>query len=387
MNYLGKKQSSIFTVACYNMILLVNSSICQADSVSYAKNWISNPELNKHRKPETMQTNLPWLGHIRDVLVRALQNPDHARDLVALHNAKGTKTQNSYLDYVGPIASGPTATQGPEVRQSVLKSIRLYAQKETKLNVFPAALREGLRFNIGGSSGTQIKHGIQNGDPRMHYGLVLTNIEANHQGIKIASIDEMDYRTVAYAPKAHLVYRIGEVYPEAGAQNYPATFPAPHTLPSQTFWSRLPALPSYKFSGRMTPRGLPSPGNLIPPQTLTLEQNQGFYQVEAQLSSTLKQEAVLHRWRIPAYNALIYRQERNKEWQISKSAFDNIYSNDQGISINLERFHLENRYQLGFIVRKHLHNFELYAHIPNAALESDDFWPQHRWESRFDFRF
>jgi hypothetical protein len=82
-----------------------------------------------------------------------------------------------------------------------------------------------------------------------------------------------------------------------------------------------------------------------------------------------------------------YRQERDKDWQFIKSTFENLYSHDDGYAVHLERYHLEKRYQVQFHFHRLINHFELHAHVPDTALEGDNFWRHHRWETRFDFHF
>ena len=274
---------------------------------------------------------------------------------------------------------------------SLARSMRLYAQKETKGDIFPKSWREGLKFSIGGgkqaAAGPADSSWVHNGNPEMRYGLKLKEIEPNSQGsLKLASngIDDMEY--LAYAPKARVVYEIGEVYPEGYARSYPVTPPPPQP-PQPSLWQTLPKLPDMKFDGRMAPRGLPGPGSPLPPQSIFLDQTQGYYQLEAQMTGNFKQENMLHRLRVPLYDKMNYRQERNKDLIFTKSTFENIYNNDKGFWVNLERYHLEKRYQLGFQFHRLTNNLELYAHIPDNALSTDSFWRAHRWETKFDFHF
>ncbi len=353
--------------------------------------WSDTQDVLIFQRPPAPQITFPWLEQIRGVMIRSFQSADQGRDLINLHNSLGTKAQTNYAKYVGPIKSPVNPQSGVEVRKAVITSIRLYAQKETKVNVFPQSLKDGLRFNVGGqgpSAGPQ-KGYVYNGNPEMRYGLRLRSIEPSRESMKLASVGLDDYELLRYAPKASAVYEIGEVYPDSGARSYPVSAPSLPEPPPKLSWSQLMGhVPDFNFSGRMAPRGLPGPGSPLPPQSLFLDQSQGYYQLEAQLSGTLKQEAVVHRLRVPVYGKMNYRQERNKDLQYTKTTFENIYSNDQGFAVHLERYHLERRYQLGFqLHRGTLQNLELLAHVPDTALEKDQFWNQHRWETRFDFRF
>jgi hypothetical protein len=354
-----------------------------------APEWQSSTFILQFTKPAEARITYPWLEQVRAIMLRSLNSPDQARDLVNMHNALGTKALSGYAKYVGPLKITVNPKNGEEIRRSLMKSVRLYAQKETKGDFFPQSWKEGLRFNIGGGGPARVKPSegyVHNGNPEMRYGLRLKEIEPSRENLKLAALGMDDYEYLAYAPKANLVYEVGEVYPEGYARSYPVTIES-EPAPKPTFWQTLPALPDYKFSGRMAPRGLPGPGSPLPPQSLFLDQSQGYYQLEAQLTGNLKQENVLHRFRMPVYGKMNYRQERNKDWQFTKSTFENLYSNDDGYAVHLERYHLEKRYQLAFHFHKLINHFELHAHLPDAAFEKDNFWRQHRWETRFDFHF
>jgi hypothetical protein len=354
--------------------------------------WISNESLLQFNPPAMGEQHYPWLSEVKSIVVRSLKSPDQARDFVNMHNTMGTKAQSFYAKYVGPRISVPAAPNtGQTIRNKITKSMQLYAQKETKGNIFPQSWKDGLRFNIGGgassSSGPGAGNGyIHNGNPAMLYGLRLVNIEPAQESMKLASNALDDYEYLRYAPKAQPSYEIGEVYPDAGARSFPTSIPSGIAAPL-TFWEVLPPLPDFKFSGRMAPRGLPGPGSPLPPQSVFLDQNQGYYQMEAQMTGNLKQEAVVHRFRAPLFGKMNYRQERNKDWQFTKSTFENIYANDRGLAVHLERYHLEHRYQLGVHFHNALRHLQLYAHVPDKALESENFWRQHRWETSFDLRF
>lgn len=368
----------------------VHSLALAEDSADAHDGWESSAFILEFKKPAAAQISYPWLEQLRGIMLRSLNSPDQARDLTNLHNALGTKALSSYAKYVGPHKITVNPKNGAEIRRSVIKSVRLYAQKETKGDFFPQSWKEGLRFNIGGGarpgSSTPNQDYVLNGNPEMRYGLRLKDIEPSRESLKLASNGIDDFEYLAYAPKAKVVYEVGEVYPDGYARNYPV-FIAPEPTPEPTFWQSLPVLPEHKFSGRMAPRGLPGPGSPLPPQSLFLDQSQGYYQLEAQLSGNLRQENVLHRFRLPMYGKMNYRQERNKDWQFTKSTFENLYSNDNGYAVHLERYHMEKRYQLAFHFHKLFNHFELHTHIPDTALEKTNFWRHHRWETRFDFHF
>ncbi|WP_141734148.1 hypothetical protein [Oligoflexus tunisiensis] len=351
--------------------------------------WESSAFILHFEKPPAAQISYPWLDQLRGIMLRSLNSADQGRDLSNLHNALGTKALSSYAKYVGPHKITVNPHHGAEIRRAVIKSIRLYAQKETKGNVFPESWKDGLRFNVGGGGGASApaqKGFIHNGNPELRYGLRLKTIEPSRDTMKLARLGHEDFEYLAYAPKARVIYEVGEVYPENYARSYPVHIA--HDAPAEpTIWSSLPRLPDYKFSGRMAPRGLPGPGSPLPPQSLFLDQSQGYYQLEAQLSGNLKQENVLHRFRVPMYGRMNYRQERNKDWQFTKSTFENLYSNDEGYAVHLERYHMEKRYQLAFHFHRLINHFELHAHLPDSAFEKDNFWRHHRWETRFDFHF
>lgn len=354
-----------------------------------APEWQSSSFILQFNKPAAAQISYPWLDQLRGIMLRSLNSPDQGRDLVNMHNALGTKALSSYAKYVGPHKITVNPKNGEEIRRSLLKSVRLYAQKETKGDFFPQSWKEGLRFNIGGGGPVRSNPSegyVHNGNPEMRYGLRLKEIEPSRESLKLAALNHDDFEYLAYAPKANVVYEVGEVYPEGYARSYPVSIVS-EPAPQPTFWQTLPALPEHKFSGRMAPRGLPGPGSPLPPQSLFLDQSQGYYQLEAQLTGNLKQENVLHRFRMPMYGRMNYRQERNKDWQFTKSTFENLYSNDDGYAVHLERYHMEKRYQLAFHFHKLINHFELHAHLPDGAFEKDNFWRQHRWETRFDFHF
>lgn len=378
-----------FSFTFLRLVLMIG--LLPISSHAYAENlnlWESNPDIRQFTKPAPPQITYPFLDQIRGILNRSLCSPDQGRDLAALHASKGTRAQASYAKYVGPLKILANPQTGVEVRQALTKSMRLYAQKETKGDIFPQSWKDGLRFNIGGGAASAKKSNgfVYNGNPELRYGLRLTDIKPSMDSIKLASNGLDDYEILQYAPKADLVYEVGEVLPDGYARSYPTNIvvaePAPRML-----WQYLPNLPDVKFNGRMAPRGLPGPGSPLPPQSLFLDQTQGYYQMEAQLTGNLKQENVLHRFRMPVYGSMNYRQERNKDWIFIKSTFENIYSNDQGFAVHLERYHLEKRYQMGFQFHRAINHFELYAHIPDTALSTDSFWRSHRWETRFDLHF
>ncbi len=368
---------------------LVSSRAVADDAVPSDSVWESSALILQFEKPAAAEISYPWLNQVRAIMLRALNSPDQGRDLVNMHNALGNKALSSYAKYVGPHKITVNPKNGVEIRRSLVKSVRLYAQKETKGDIFPQSWKEGLRFNIGGGSApaTAPSQGyVYNGNPEMRYGLRLKDIEPSREQLKLASVGD-SYEYLAYAPKAQIVYEVGEVYPDEYARSFPVHLPSPEPMPKPTFWQSLPSLPEHKFSGRMAPRGLPGPGSPLPPQSLFLDQSQGYYQLEAQLSGNLKQENVLHRFRFPLYGRMNYRQERNKDWQFTKSTFENLYSNDDGYAFHLERYHLEKRYQLALRFQRAINNLELHAHVPDTALEKDNFWRQHRWETRFNFHF
>ena len=78
---------------------------------------------------------------------------------------------------------------------------------------------------------------------------------------------------------------------------------------------------------------------------------------------------------------------KKKEFQLIKTIYENIYSNEQGFALNLERLYLEKRYQLGLVRHQAKTNFELYAHLPDEANASRQDWNKPRFETRFDFCF
>ncbi len=390
MNVLCRDLSSLlFLATVLTLAPMPHPALAQSNPDEHSL-WESSRHILVFEKPAAAQISYPWLNELRAIMLRSLNSPDQGRDLTNLHHALGTKAQSSYAKYVGPHKITVKPHNGIEIRRSLMKSMRLYAQKETKGNIFPQSWKDGLRFNVGGgaspSSPAASQGYIHNGNPEMRYGLRLMDIEPSQDNLKLASLGMEDYEYLAYAPKANLVYEIGEVYPDGYARSFPVSI-AEMSTPEYSIWQSIPQLPEHKFSGRMAPRGLPGPGSPLPPQSLFLDQSQDYYQLEAQLSGNLKQENVLHRFRMPLYGKMNYRQERNKDWQFTKSTFENLYSHDDGYAVHLERYHLERRYQLAFHFHKWINHFELYAHVPDAALEKDNFWRQHRWETRFDLHF
>jgi hypothetical protein len=349
----------------------------RAESVDDSTEWLRSRSYLSEPRPEEPKQSYPMADMLRGVLLRAIQHPDHAREIANLHSQLGTRSVATSKSFLSPMTPETKSHDGADVRVAMSNTFRTFVQKETKVNVLPPELQQGLRFsNEGsGSAGSAADAG-----PR--YGLILTNIEPNPASLKLAAVNTFnDIELLQYAAKAELHYEVGPVYPESGPRSYAISVPS--STPVETpWWSALPDLPSYKFRGRLVPKGLPSPSSPLPPHVLSLEQSQGFYSLEAQLENGISPQSMVHRLRVPIYGNLRYLEERDKKLKPVKSVFENLYSSGS-FACNLEHYHLEKRYQAGFIYRRPALNLEIYAHIPKAALH-DDFWPNHRWELKLE---
>ena len=145
-------------------------------------------------------------------------------------------------------------------------------------------------------------------------------------------------------------------------------------------------MPDLNFRGKVLPRGAPSGKEVVPPQSLVLEQTQGLYSLELQTSKLVHKDALFHRFRLPLAGTMSLREERNEKMQRSRSTLENVYSNGP-LALNIDYFTLEKRYQTGLIYQQSLTKIELYSHLPENFSAQGWTWKTHRYELKVQTAF
>jgi hypothetical protein len=335
-----------------------------------AEAWIdSSPFLVASPRPVASQS-LIFTKPIYEALTRSLMNHEQHIQLLDLQARTGTKPQEARLRSLSVhklSANIPTARPA-----DVTRSLSSFLGREFKSSALPETLRTGMSFEIGNDSSTQ-----QMATARpLRYGLIVKNVEPSDESIRIAAlpmttIDE--YALVQYAPKAKIQYEIGPL------MNEPEMVDGAIPLATAHSSSWIKSLPEFQFRGRIAARGAPTANQILPPQTILLEQSQGFYALEIHSSPQLQKEAVFHRIRVPLAGSMTLREERDEKFKKTRSTLENIYVHGP-LALNFDYFGLEKRYQTGLIYQKSLTRIELYNHLPENFSSQGGLWKTQRYE-------
>jgi hypothetical protein len=350
------------------------SSISQGQS---AEGWIdSRPFLIENPRPVAEQT-LIFTRPLFAAINRSLMNPEQHRQLLDLQTRTGTKAQEARLRSLSvyKLSSNLTTARPTDVT----RSMSTFLGREFKTTAMPESLRTGFSFNIGGDSKDQQVAA----SPTLRYGLIVKNVEPSTEDFRIAAVPMTmsdDYMLVQHAPKARIQYEIGPLMNEAELTD--SSIPLAATESSG--W--LQGLPEFQFRGRIAARGAPTANQILPPQSILLEQSQGFYAIDIHTSQLLHKDAVFHRIRVPLAGTMTLREERNEKFKKTRSTLENIYVNGP-LALNLDYFGLEKRYQTGLIYQRALTRIELYNHVPESFSAQGGLWKTQRFELKLQTAF
>lgn len=340
--------------------------------------WQSTKPLLQQAEPAAPQFSSPMLRSIRGIFLRSLTHPESLKAVVEIQNAKGNKPAAYTSSVLLPkgMANGENDIAG--IRSEISKTMAKGVQRETKITDFiPKEFIRNLTFKLGGSK-AQAPAAPQD---QLRYGLILTDIEPSAHSLKLASINtDSDYEMLRYAGKADLRYQVGPLPAKEGMSLYQMASPS-----VERNWYDLDNLPRMEFDGKLTPAGLPSAKSPLPPQLITLQQSQGYYSIEAKIEKTISPDSAIHRFRVPVYQSMNYREERNKDFEINKVTLENLYVRGP-FSCNLEDQRIEKRYQAGLLYTKDSSRIELYTRADRNAI-GDKFWPHHSWELKLETSF
>lgn len=343
--------------------------------------WINSKPYLTDVKPVAAENKIPFVEMMKEALVKGLANPEHQRSVLKIQQEQGTKAQSFGLGYLGKQKAfgGADANTTHGTRWTLFRNAKTYAGKEIHVDIVPESIKKGFRFDQTQSSDAPQAVVFNNGVP-VSYGLILKDIEPSKEELRVASIgNEEDYLYFQNAPKAQLEYEIGPVaITPVPASPYGVNL-APDAPPAPFDWKTL--VPDHRFRGKFSPRGLPSAAKPLPDQMLSLEQAQGYYSSDILFVNGLHKESVIHRLRLPIYDRFNIYEEFNGKLKPTKIVFTD-YFYKGAFSTNLEHYILEKRYRAGFLVRRGLTNLEIYANLPDTALNSS-FKRQQRWELSF----
>jgi hypothetical protein len=342
-----------------------------------AQGWIdSRPFLIESPRPVAEQS-LIFTKPLFAAINRSLMNPEQHRQLLDLQTRTGTKAQEARLRSLSVYKLSANVTTARPV--DVTRSMSTFLGREFKSTALPESLRTGISFNIGGDSKDEQ---IAAHKP-LRYGLIVKNVEPSTKDFRIAAVPMTmsdDYMLVQHAPKARIQYEIGPLMHEADLTD--SSIPLAATESSG--WMQ--GLPEFQFRGRIAARGAPTANQILPPQSILLEQSQGFYAIDIHTSQLLHKDAVFHRIRVPLAGTMTLREERNEKFKKTRSTLENIYVNGP-LALNLDYFGLEKRYQTGLIYQRALTRIELYNHLPESFSAQGGLWKTQRFELKLQTAF
>ncbi len=343
-----------------------------------ADGWIdSRPYLVESPRPEASQS-LIFTKPLYQAITRSLVNPEQHRQLVDMQAKTGTKAQETRLRSLSVYKL--TANISTARPTDVTRSMSTFLGREFKTSALPETFRTGIAFNFGTGSSQQDASA-----PRpVRYGLIVKSVEPSDESIRLASLPMSmsdEYALVQYAPKAKVHYEIGPLMHEQDVAD--SMIPLALTE-SPSSW--MPGLPEFQFRGRIAARGAPTANQILPPQSILLEQAQGFYALELHTSQLLHKDAVFHRVRVPLAGTMTLREERNEKFKKTRSTLENIYVNGP-LALNFDYFGLEKRYQTGLIYQKSVTRVELYNHLPEGFSSQGSLWKVQRYELKVQTAF
>jgi hypothetical protein len=352
-------------------ILLLSGLFLSASSQGQeAQGWIdSRPFLVASPRPVASQS-LIFTKPLYEALTRSLMNHEQHMQLLDMQARTGTKPQEARLRSLSVYKLSANITTARPT--DITRTLSTFLGREFKSSALPETLRTGMSFQIGNDSSHQ-----QMATARpLRYGLIVKNVEPSEESIRIAAvpmnmIDE--YALVQYAPKAKVHYEIGPLPHEPEV----ADSVIPIATAESSNWMK--GLPEFQFRGRIAARGAPTANQILPPQSILLEQSQGFYALEIHSSQLLQKEAVFHRFRVPLAGRMTLREERDEKFKKTRSTLENIYVHGP-LALNFDYFGLEKRYQTGLIYQKSLTRIELYNHLPENFSSQGGLWKTQRLE-------
>lgn len=350
------------------------SSLSQAQS---SEGWNdSRPLLGETPTPMASQSFV-FSAALYGAIRRSLLNHEQHMQLLDLQSRRGTRPQDPRLRSISvdKLSSQITAARPTEVT----RSMSTFLGREFKSNALPEALRTGISFNLGTSLTSR-----EVATPKaLRYGLIVKNVEPSTESFRLAALPTStidEYAMVPYAPKATIHYEIGPLMEEQDL----AASAIPLGTTETTSW--LKGLPEFQFRGRLAARGAPTANQIVPPQSILLEQTQGFYAVEVHTSQLIHKDALFHRIRMPLLGSMNLRQERNEKFKNTRSTLENIYVSGP-LALNLDYFGLEKRYQTGLIYQKSLTRIEFYNHLPDNYSSQGGLWKTQRYELKVQKAF
>ncbi|MDQ3233520.1 MAG: hypothetical protein M3Q07_17015 [Pseudobdellovibrionaceae bacterium] len=342
-----------------------------------ADGWIdSRPFLVEGPRPVASQSFI-FTRPLYGAITKSLTNRDQHVQLLDLQGRTGTKPQDARLRSLSiyKLSSHITSAKPTDVT----RSMSTFLGREFKSTALPESLRTGISFNIGGRAAQPETAATK----PLRYGLIVKNVEPSSESFRLAALPATtidEYALVHYAPKAKVQYEIGPFMQEQDLTD--SNIPLATT--ESTTWLR--GLPEFQFRGRVAARGAPTANQIVPPQSILLEQTQGFYALEMHTSQLIHKDAMFHRIRVPLAGTLHLREERNEQFKKTRSTLENIYVNGP-LALNLDYFGLEKRYQTGLIYQHLLTRIELYNHLPENFSSQGSLWKTQRFELKVQTAF
>jgi hypothetical protein len=353
---------------------LVLPSPCWAQS---SDGWNdSRPFLVEAPAPMASQSFI-LAAPLYDAISRSLLNREQHVQLLDLQSRTGTRPLDTRLRSISVYKlSSQTTSARPT---DVTRSMSTFFGREFKSTALPEALRRGISFNLGTSAAAR-----EVAAPKaLRYGLIVKNVEPSTESFRLAALPKStidEYAMVHYAPKATIHYEIGPLTDEQDLAD--SAIVLGETESSN--WSK--SLPEFQFRGRIAVRGAPTANQIMPPQSILLEQTQGFYALEVHTSHLVHKDAMFHRLRMPLLGSMNLRQERNEKFKNTRSTLENIYVNGP-LALNLDYFGHEKRYQTGLIYQKSLTRIEFYNHLPENYSAQGGLWKTQRYELKVQKAF
>lgn len=344
-------------------------SMASAEDLSLTKvqgPWLdSRPFLNE-TKPEEAELELPLVDNLHQALVKGFTNFEHQQTVLQLQQTTGTRETEvgeGYLLLKNKVYRAADANSTHATRWLLFRNAKTYSGKEIRVDIVPEKIKKGFRYDP-----TAPKEGpkpmVFTG-PQVKYGLILKNIEPSEdEGRKLASLtSDSDMTYFMNAPKADVQYEIGPIAVTPAQAGYNFNQPPEPQAPK---FRLKDYLPDTRMKARFSPRSLPTAAKPIPDQTLVLEQIQGYYRADVQMVNGFHKESVAQTFFLPLFKGFSVAEVFDENFRPQNVMIYNDFG--KGFAGNFQHSFVEKRYRAGFFYRAGYTNLEIYANLPDTAL-------------------
>ncbi|SME90564.1 hypothetical protein SAMN06296036_101375 [Pseudobacteriovorax antillogorgiicola] len=332
--------------AWINVILFAALSICWT-SDCFADKWLPLDHIKS--APKAKLERSAW-SHWIDNTTRSM----------FLDGENWRRTQESYD---ASQAANPKTIRSFELldrnmsfgQQQALNDLFLaFSEREVQKIDFFQSFKGGLNFKWDFKESTKKSQPTapKINDP-IRYGLVVKGIKPSEDQHLTAALGHENYHLIDSAPKAQVLWGIEKkVLKNVPRNPYQVSIEPDRTIANpylSWFHKRIiDPITSLKISGNVRPHN-PDPkataGQGLPPQVISLNQDNGIYSLQLITNSDLEPEQMLHVIQVDL-GGVVYRNEMNMDWDVQKvsllgiAAFKNVSANIHHI-IEAERYQSE----------------------------------------------